>query len=662
MVCVTTRWWTRALLVMFALGLSQAAHAATLTLTWDRSTSAQVTGYVVHVGTTSGRYTSTFDVGSATTYTFPNAQAGQQYYFAVTSYTSTSVSALSAEISASSGSPALPPASSTSATTSTTTSTTAPTAAPSTLALFWDPSPSNQVTGYTVHVGTSSGNYTTHVDVGAARSYTLSNAIAGQRYYFAVNAYASGVAGNMSPEVSASSNTLPPTPTPPTTPPVSTPPAGSDSMALSWNPSPSSNVVGYVVHVGTVSGNYTDNYDVGPATSYIFRGATAGQRYYFAVSAYTPGPTLGLRSAEVSGFSNAPPSLQNPGNQSTVVRQGVTLQLAGSDPAGTPVTYSATGLPSGLSLASSTGYISGAPAAAGSYSVRATVSDGTLSASQTFSWTVTSANAAPVLTNPGARTSVVGSPASLQLVGSDANDTSLAFSASGLPPGLVVNAVGGLISGTPTTAGTFTVTARVSDGALSDTEVFAWTTTLANAAPVLTDPAPQTSVVGTTASLQLAGRDPDGGAVTFSATGLPPGLQISSRGLISGTPTAAGSYTVTASISDGRLSDAATFTWTTRTPSAALGDRRNPRIYVTMPTWGANWATSESWLTIGGAAEDDTGVTSVMWASDKGAQGKASGTTAWLATVPVRPGRNVITLIAEDRLGNRGRVTLTIWR
>ena len=68
MVGAMTRLCARALLMMLALGISQASNAATLTVTWDRSPSTQVTGYIVHVGTSSGTYTSSVDVGTATTY------------------------------------------------------------------------------------------------------------------------------------------------------------------------------------------------------------------------------------------------------------------------------------------------------------------------------------------------------------------------------------------------------------------------------------------------------------------------------------------------------------------------------------------------------------------------------------------------------------------
>jgi len=60
----------------------------------------------------------------------------------------------------------------------------------------------------------------------------------------------------------------------------------------------------------------------------------------------------------------------------------------------------------------------------------------------------------------------------------------------------------------------------------------------------VTNPGSRTTTVGATVSLQATATDSGGAALTFSATSLPPGLSISASGLISGTPSAAGTYPV----------------------------------------------------------------------------------------------------------------------
>ncbi|MGE0862279.1 MAG: Ig-like domain-containing protein [Vicinamibacterales bacterium] len=73
---------------------------------------------------------------------------------------------------------------------------------------------------------------------------------------------------------------------------------------------------------------------------------------------------------------------------------------------------------------------------------------------------------------------------------------------------------------------------------------------------------------GATVSVQMAGSDPDNDSLTYTADGLPPGVSMTSDGLISGTLTTSGVYTVTVTVTDS--SDAigtATFVWTVATPN-----------------------------------------------------------------------------------------------
>ncbi|WP_151081901.1 M4 family metallopeptidase [Nocardioides cynanchi] len=78
------------------------------------------------------------------------------------------------------------------------------------------------------------------------------------------------------------------------------------------------------------------------------------------------------------------------------------------------------------------------------------------------------------------------------------------------------------------------------------------------------NPGSQTGTVGTAKSLQLTGTDSASGqTLTWSATGLPAGLSISTSGLISGTPTTAGTYTTTATARDTTgATGSASFTFT----------------------------------------------------------------------------------------------------
>jgi len=81
------------------------------------------------------------------------------------------------------------------------------------------------------------------------------------------------------------------------------------------------------------------------------------------------------------------------------------------------------------------------------------------------------------VTQPAAQTSTVGSAVSLQIQASDsASGQTLTYSASGLPQGVAIDSGSGLISGTPTTAGTSTVTVKATDSTgASGSASFGWT-------------------------------------------------------------------------------------------------------------------------------------------------------------------------------------------
>ncbi|MFF4362067.1 M4 family metallopeptidase [Streptomyces sp. NPDC001604] len=130
----------------------------------------------------------------------------------------------------------------------------------------------------------------------------------------------------------------------------------------------------------------------------------------------------GTGSTQYAGVGNAfaginvgshitPPSsgvtVTNPGSQSSTVGTAVSLQISASSTNSGSLTYAATGLPTGLSINSSTGVISGTPTTAGTYSTTVTVTDSTgATGTASFTWTVSSSGgggctAAQLLGNQG---------------------------------------------------------------------------------------------------------------------------------------------------------------------------------------------------------------------------------------------------------------------
>jgi hypothetical protein len=101
-------------------------------------------------------------------------------------------------------------------------------------------------------------------------------------------------------------------------------------------------------------------------------------------------------------------TVTNPGNQTGTVGTPVSLQIHATDSAsGQTLTYSATGLPAGLSINASTGLISGTPTTAATSNVTVTAKDTTnATGSASFTWTISGSGGggSQLLGNPGFET------------------------------------------------------------------------------------------------------------------------------------------------------------------------------------------------------------------------------------------------------------------
>ena len=280
-----------------------------------------------------------------------------------------------------------------------------------------------------------------------------------------------------------------------------------------------------------------------------------------------------------------------------------TLQAAGGT---APYTWSITAgkLPTGLTLVSSIGVITGVTTANGTSTFTVTVTDSSSPAQ------VTSATTAVVVT-PGASvaptaltitTSVLPSVTvgaaysqALQAAGGVA-PYSWSVTSGQLPAGLPISAAG-VISGTPTTNGTSTFTVTVSDSSSPAQKQSAGLTIATAAGPLaITSLAPHSGTIGSAYSqaLTASGGTP---AYTWSITSgsLPAGLTLAATtGVISGTPSASGTSTFTASVSDNgnpaQTRSITTSITTATAPQAPTGP--GTTWYVNPTTGGTRYSTS----------------------------------------------------------------------
>lgn len=238
--------------------------------------------------------------------------------------------------------------------------------------------------------------------------------------------------------------------------------------------------------------------------------------------------------------------------------QPLTFTVNATDPEGNPLTYTATNLPMGATFDPVTKTFTWTPAydQAGSYpNIEFTVTNGLSPVvSEDITITVNNVNRAPVLTSIGNKSVNEGQTLTFSIATTDPDGDALTYSATNLPTGSTFDPQTRTFSWTPAygQAGNypnveFTVTDDGSPMMLAFEDITI-TVGHVNRAPIFSPVGPQQVLEHNTLTFTVAATDPDGDAVTFSATGMPSGATFNpATGLFSWTPgyPTAGVYTPT---------------------------------------------------------------------------------------------------------------------
>jgi len=260
------------------------------------------------------------------------------------------------------------------------------------------------------------------------------------------------------------------------------------------------------------------------------------------------------------------------------------------------------GLPTGLTLNTSTGAITGTSNVAGTYNFSYSVTDSSgVSVKRTAQITI---NTAPQFSWPGNQINDEGTDVSLDMGVSDVDNDVLTYSASGLPTDLELNSATGIISGVLgyQSVGNYTgIIVSVTDDHTSISRTFNWTINNTERAPVMVSPGDQSNREGDAIVLDLNAVELDGQAMSLTVTAgaLPAGLSLDADGVIRGNISydANTNYNITVTASDGTLNTSISFAWNIEDVNRA----------PVMDPIGIHWVHEDDTYTINISASDPDG-------------------------------------------------------
>ncbi len=274
--------------------------------------------------------------------------------------------------------------------------------------------------------------------------------------------------------------------------------------------------VNFDADTGVISGTPNQLGDYG--VSVTFTETATGRQAFALLSLHVGGVGVAITTTTLNDATKA-------------VAYSATLTKTGGDG-----TWAVPGLPAGLRVNTTSGVISGTPTVTGDFALSATFTETSTGTAATKALSLHVGATTLAITTPVLPDGTKGTAYSVTLSDNAGPGT---WASNGLPAGLSLNPSSGVVSGTPTVSGDFSV--YIGFTASNNTSVVRGYALHIAPDPVITTTSLPDGTTGTAYSQQLA---KTGGAGTWTLTSakLPAGLTLTSSGLISGTPTTQGDY------------------------------------------------------------------------------------------------------------------------
>jgi hypothetical protein len=266
-----------------------------------------------------------------------------------------------------------------------------------------------------------------------------------------------------------------------------------------------------------------------------------------------------------------------------LAKPAITSPLNVSGNANTPISYTITatgypaptyslgaGKPAWLSVNATTGALSGTPASTGTVTVAMTATNSQGADAKNLVISIDPALAKPAITSATTASGTAKVAFSYTLTATGYPTPSLSISNN--PSWLNFNSGTGVLSGTPQNKGTFTVNLAATNNQGADNKTLTINVGDSAVGPAITSAGTATGKVGSafTYTITATGTSP----ITYTTTQLPGGLSLSGQ-MITGSPTASGTYNVTVTAAN---------PYGTNAKTVAITLNADPKITVDLDT------------------------------------------------------------------------------